>query len=222
MKPIFSMILGVLLTALASQDAAAQWNVARYETHPNRVYTTFGLDPAFVSSLGYGCVIPVMGHRFQLVGEAGIATAHLDANDYRVRLGAHTSIVRWRSIHLTGRATFNTRGTKNVIYRGFNFGADFTGAVGVYRPRWFAAAEFGKDKAVITHVTHSNFYRTYYYADAKDGWYLNAGGSYHYGLVGGVAVGPAEVVGRFGFHQTERFNAMAPPMYASLGVGYSF
>lgn len=222
MKRTTAAILGALLATLAIQDASAQWNVARFEAQPNRVYTSFGLDPAFVTSLGYGRVMPILGHDFQLAGEVGIATARLDSDDYRIRLGVNTSIVNWRSVHLTGSATFITRGTDNVIYRGFNFGADFTGAVGVYRPGWFAAAEFGKDKAVITHVTHSDWYRDHYFPEAKDGWYLNAGGVYHYGLVGGISVGPAEIVGRFGFHQTEKFNGMMPPMYASLGVGYGF
>ena len=139
-----------------------------------------------------------------------------------MRLTTQTSLVHWQSVHLTGSATFITRGTKNAIYRGFNFGADATAALGYYRNRWFAAAEFGKDKAVITHITHSNWYRTHYYPDARDGWYLDAGGTYHYGLAAGVALGPAEVVGRFGFLRTERFNDMVPPMYASLGVGYGW
>ena len=33
--------------------------------------------------------------------------------------------------------------------------------------------------AVITHIKHSDWYRDNYYADAKDGWYLNAGGTFH-------------------------------------------
>jgi hypothetical protein len=123
---------------------------------------------------------------------------------------------------LTGSATFITRGTENSIYRGLNFGADFTSTAGVYRPRWFAAGEFGFDKAVITHITHSDWYRQHYYADAKDGWYLNAGGRYHYGVISGLALGKAELVGRFGFQRTEDFNTLLPPMYASLGMGFGF
>ena len=222
MSRLSSFTLAVLLAALPAGDAAAQWNIARFGTRPNRVYTTFGLDPALVTSLGYGRVVHLFGHDFQLTGDAGLAAADMDRDDFRARLGAQTSIARWRSLHLTGSATFLTRGTENSIYRGFNFGADVTGTLGVYRRAWFAAGEFGKDKAIITHVTHTDWYRTYFYADARDGWYLDAGGTYHYGLAGGLALGRAEVVLRAGWQQTEDFNDLQPPFRASVGVGFGF
>jgi hypothetical protein len=151
-----------------------------------------------------------------------VAAAHLDTRDFRVRLGVQTSLAQWRSLHLAGSATAIARGTENSIYRGHNLGADVTAALGVYRRGWFVAGEFGKDKAILTHLTHSDWYRTHYYADAKDGWYLDAGGTYHYGLTGGLSLGRTEVVGRFGWRRTERFNALQPPVYASVGLGYGF
>jgi hypothetical protein len=93
----------------------------------------------------------------------------------------------------------------------------------VYRHGWFAAGEFGLDRAIITHVTtHSDWYRTNFYPDAKDGWYLDAGGTFHYGVAAGFALGRAEVVGRFGLLRTEKFNELMPPLYASVGVGFGF
>jgi hypothetical protein len=92
----------------------------------------------------------------------------------------------------------------------------------VYRHRWFAAGELGFDKAIITHVTHSDWYRTHIYPDAKDGWYLDAGGTYRAGLAGGVALGRTEIVGRVGWLRTEDFNELLPPMYASVGVAFGF
>jgi hypothetical protein len=216
------LILGIVVSAFLAQDAAAQWNVARFGAEPDRVYATFGLDPALVTSVGYGHTASVRGHAFQVTGDLGIVTARLDARDFRARFGVHTSVARWRSLRLTGSATAITRGTDNVIYRGYNFGADVTGTLGVYRPRWFAAGEFGKDKAVITHVVHTDWYRDHFYPDAKDGWYLDAGGTFHYGLAAGVTLGRAEVVSRFGFLRTEDFNAMIPPMYGSVGLGFAF
>jgi hypothetical protein len=222
MKRFSHIALVVILWALAAGDAAAQWNVARFEPGAQRAYATFGLDPAVVTSIGYGGVAALKGHAFQLGGEVGLATAHLDARDFRVRLGARTSVARWHSVHLTGSFMAIARGTENSIYRGFNFGADVTGTLGVYRSRWFAAGELGKDKAIVTHITHTDWYRTYFYPDAKDGWYLDAGGTFHYGLASGITLGKAEVVGRFGFLKTEDFNDVMPPMYVSVGVGFAF
>lgn len=220
MKRISSILVSVVLSTLVAPSAAAQWNVARFETGQSRVYTTFGLDPAFVSSAGYGRVVRLADHPFQLTGDVGVATARMDARDFRARLGAQTSLVQWRSVHLTGSATFITRGTENLIYRGLNFGADLTGSAGVYRERWFAAGELGFDKAIITHVSHSGWYRKNVFPDARNGWYLDAGGTYHYGLAAGLALGRSEVVGRFGFLRTERFNSLVSPVYASVGVGF--
>lgn len=217
-----TMMLGVLLSVVVAADGAAQWNVARFGTERSRVYTIVGMDPSAVTAVGYGRVVQVSGHDFQVTGDAGVVAAGMDVRDFRARVGTQTSLVHWRSIHLTGSATFITRGTDNSIYRGLNFGADLTGTLGVYHPRWFAGGEFGFDKAIVTHVTHSDWYRENFYPDAKDGWYLDTGGTYHYGLAGGFAVGRTELVGRVGLLRTERFNALTTPGYVSLGVGLGF
>jgi len=218
----WSIALCVLLSALPARQAAAQWNVADFATARNRVYVTFGLDPAFVMTVGYGRVVALAGHDVQLFSEVGVVTARPDLRDFRVRLGTQTSLVRLGAVHLTGSAAFIARGTDNAIYRAFDFGSDFTGALGVYRHGWFAATEFGFDKAIITHVTQSDWYRRHIYPDAKDGWYLDAGGTYHYGLAGGLTLGRTELVGRVGQLRTERFGEMMPPMYASVGAGFKF
>lgn len=221
MTRVLRCVVALMISAVVARVAAAQWNVARFDMGKNRVYTAFGLDPALVTTVGYGRVVPVFGHQFQLAGDVGIGAAGLDVSDFRARLQANTSIVHWRSLHLTGSASFITRGTENSIYRGLNFGADFTATGGVYRPGWFVAGEFGFDKAVITHITQSDWYRNFY-PGAKDGWYLDAGGTFHYGLTGGIAIGRVELVGRVGLQRTEDFNELAPPGYVRLGAGFGF
>jgi hypothetical protein len=215
-------VLGISFTALLAPSALAQWNVARFDSDPNRIYATFGLDPAFFPTVGYGRVASLFGHRLQLAGDVGIVAAEMDTRDFRARLHVLTSIVRWRSLHLTGSTALIARGTDNSIYCGYNFGTDLTGALGVYRSGWFFAAEFGLDKAVITHVTHSDWYRTYFYPEAKDGWYRDPGGTFHYGLSAGFTVGRAELLARYGMLRTEEFNELTPPMYASIGLGLAF
>jgi len=214
--------VALMSLVLAARDAAAQWNAARLGTGANRVYTTVGFDPAVVTSLGYVRVVRIFGHPIAMSGEAGIAAAELDTRDFRAQVGAFSSIVHWRSLHLTGRAAFITRGTENSIYQGLNFGSDFTGTAGMYRPGWFLAGEFGFDKAIITHITHSDWYRRYFYPDARDGWYLTGGGTFHYGGVAGVSIGHVELMGRAGWRRTENFNDVVPPMYVSLGAGVTF
>ena len=219
MKRIFGIALGIALAGVAARDAAAQTNVARFATERSRVFTTVGLDPAVVTSIGYGQVIRVAGHDFQLAGEAGVVAAGFDIRDARARVTAQASLLQWRSVHLTGSASAVARRTDNVGFRAINIGADVSGTLGVYRQGWFAAGEFCKDKSIVTHVKHTDFYRENFFPDAKDGWYLDAGGTYHYGFVGGVSIGRIQLGGRVGWQKTEDWNDMTPPMYVSLGVG---
>ena len=222
MNRILRALVALVVLAFVARDVAAQENVERYAMSHNQVYTTFGANPALVTSVGYGRNVKVFGRPWQVGVEAGVVAADFDIQDFRARLQARGTLVGWRSVRLVGSAAFITRGTENPIYRALNFGSDFTGALGVYKPRWFVAGEFGFDKAIITYLTHSDWYREHYYPDAKDGWYLNAGGTFHDGLTGGMAIGRTELTARIGQQRTENFNALTPPLYGSLSVGFGF
>lgn len=208
--------------ALVARDAAAQWNVARFDGPANRVYASFGADPALVTTIGYGRVVPVLGHRFQLGGEVAIGATGFDVHDSRARLQVQTSIVSTGPLHLTGSAAFVTRTTENSIYRGLNFGADVAATVGVYRRGWFVAGEAGFDKAIVTHIRHSDWYRDNFYPGARDGWYLTGGGTARYGFTAGVTIGGVELAGRAGWLRTEHRNELLTPGYATLGAGFGF
>jgi hypothetical protein len=209
---------GIFIAAGAG-PVSAQWNAARYDSSTTWVFTSYGLDPSVVGALGIARSVPVLGGS-QISAEAGWVVAGLDVKDYRGRVSAKTTAVRWRSLRLTGEGSLSGRGTSNSIYRAVGIGAATTWTLGVYRPRWFAGTEAGYDKNVATHLNHTNWYRSYFYPDAKDGWYGSTGGTIHYGLTGGVALGPAEFMSRAGFLKTERLNDMTPPMYVTIGVGF--
>jgi hypothetical protein len=217
-----SAAIALVLASLLFDDISAQWNVARFDTRPNRIYATFGLDPAFFPAVGYSRVTSFFGHSVQLGIDAGVVAAELDRHDFRGRLHLLTSIMSWRSLHVTGSTALIARGTDNSIYRGYNFGADVSASLGVYRTGWFLAAECGFDKSGATHIEHSDWYRTYFFPDAQDGWYRNPGGTIHYGLSAGVTIGKSELMARFGQLRTEDLNELTPPMYVSIGLGFSF
>ena len=216
-----SIIAGLQLAAAVAQSVGAQWNVTGFDKPQTRVYTTVGLDPAIVGSVGLAKTGTLFRHGFQIGAEAGVVVAGQDLDDYRTRLGVQTSLGRWRSVNLTGSATAVVRGTENAVYRGISFGADVAATLGVYRPRWFAAGEAGWDKSVITKLTHTDWYRENFYSDARDGWYLDAGGTYRTGVVAGVSIRRIELATRVGVQRTERYNSLNPPFYGSIGVGLS-
>lgn len=222
MNPIRILIVALMMVVGARQ-ADAQWNVARFgAANPNHTYVVFGFDPALVTSVGYARDMRIAGQPWQLGAEVGVVAADFDVQDFRARLVARSALLQWRSMRLIGSAAFITRGTENTIYRALNFGADFTGTVGVYQQRWFLAGEFGYDEAIITYLTHSDWYREHYYPDAKDGWYLNTDGTFHYGLTTGVAIGQTEIAIRAGQRRTEDFQELSQPFYVAMGVGVRF
>lgn len=219
MNHINGFLVGLVMTCGFAADANAQMNVGRFGTERSRVYATVGFDPALLGSIGYGQVVRVLGHDFQVAGEAGLVATGGDVSDARARVTTTTSLLQWRSVRLTGSASAVARQTENAVYRAVSIGADATASLGIYRHGWFAAAEFGKDKSVVTHVKHTSSYRENFFNDAKDGWYLDAGGYYRYGLAAGFAIGRMELSGRAGRQKTEKWNDMAAPFYASFGLG---
>jgi hypothetical protein len=210
------MALGVLLSA---REGSAQWNLAQAGEGKARMYTTFGLDPAMVATVGLSQGTPVVGQPVTTHVELGVAAARLDLKDFRGALGAQASFYQWKSVHLTGSFSLIARGTTNSVYEGFDFGAEAAMGVGVYRPRWFVAGEFGKDKAVMTHVRHTQWYRKNVYPDARDGWYLPSGGRLRYGVSGARSFGRFEAMLRMGVQRTEGWKSLQPPAYALLGLG---
>lgn len=222
MNSSLKLAFGLVLATFTVGELSAQWNIARTDGPRNFAYASFGMDPALIASAGYVRTVPVFGHAFELGGEAGIVAAGWDARDFRARAQVRTSLLHLGLFRIVGSAAFVARGTENTLHRAFNFGSDFTGNAGLYSRGWFLAGEFGFDKAIITHLTHTDWYRRNVYAGAKDGWYLTGGGTFHYGVTAGMAIGPAEIAVRAGLLRTEDFNELVSPIYTSATVGFRF
>jgi hypothetical protein len=214
--------LGTIGFAATAASLHAQWNVARFDMNRHRIHATAGVDPAVITAVGYSYTRPVMGRPVQVGIEGGVVAASMDANDFRARLQAGLSVVQWKSLHVNASGAFVTRGTKNNLYKAITMGADVGTTVGMYTPRWFVAGETGYDKSVVTRLTHSDWYRTHFYPDAKSGWYVDTGGTWRFGGIAGVALGKTELVVRAGVPRTRRGNSIGVPYYASLGLGHAF
>jgi hypothetical protein len=113
-------------------------------------------------------------------------------------------------------------GTANSIHRATAVKSDLVLLAGHYARSWFVAAEAGYDRAWLTHVKNTDWYRTYFYADARDGWYGGTEGTLRAGLRGGLRFGRIEVVARAGVNRTETLRELDVPFYATLGAGCRF
>ncbi len=111
---------------------------------------------------------------------------------------------------------------ENPLIRFLNFGAETKGTIGYYKPKWFAAAETGFDKAVITHFKHTNAYREAIYLHAKDGWYDPAtGGHFYYGLQAGYSFKKIDITLNVGKVLSQDLKTMPLiPYYLMLGCNF--
>jgi hypothetical protein len=142
----------------------------------------------------------------------------LDLDDYRVRASVAASLLGdagpgWKvvgSLAPTPRATQNAAGTETAL------GVDLRLTAGYYGG-WWCAGEIGLDWAATTHVENSAAYRAVY-ADAKDGWYGNPGGTIYAGLNAGVSFETVDLILRAGVPRTMALAPQSMPFFALVGV----
>ncbi len=187
------------------------------------VHFGLGLDPAILLTVGYAQSqhgwVPNRSHI--LISEIALPF-QLDLRDYRLKFGVQSSVIRTRHLDVSATISVVTRGTVNSIHRATNFGTDVILLLGCYGRFGSLAGEIGLDKGWLTHIRHSNWYRTYIFSNAKDGWYANTASTFHYGLRAGLRIGRAEIIFRAGINNSGSFSELFLPLYAVLGLNYHF
>jgi hypothetical protein len=121
---------------------------------------------------------------------------------------------------LSAQLAFEVAGTENSIYSGTALRTDVVLLAGHYARRWFAVGEAGYDRAWLTYIKNSDWYRDSFYSGAVDGWYSGGGGNLHAGAKGGLTIGSVEIVLRAGITRTEALNDLDLPFYATIGASY--
>lgn len=207
---------------VASASAGQPLNYEAITPGQNRVVLSMGLDPALASSVGYARSVPIGSRLLLLSLELALPVAHLDGRDYRTAIGAQMSVWSFRGLHVAGQGQVISLGTRNDIFDAHGVGADLTLSVGYYGLRGFASLEGGFNKNLATHISHRDWYRNFFYADAVDGWYDSMGGTWHGGVVAGVSLSRFEVAGRIQMQRSEAGHALLPPFGGVLSVAYLF
>ena len=190
-------------------------------------YLNLGFDPAVLTTWGYarGFEASFLKRDIMASTELAIPVAKLDLRDYRLKIGAQTSIVNYKGWDFSIPLHIILRGTKNWMHSATSFGADFAGLFGYYGKWWFVNLEFGYDLAFITKITATDRYKEYFYSDFKNGWYGNTSHFFTRGLRVGVRIRRTEITLRAGepiIDWTSESNDLMPPFYGSLGVNYIF
>ncbi|MBD3289498.1 hypothetical protein GF337_11905 [candidate division KSB1 bacterium] len=110
-------------------------------------------------------------------------------DDFTLRYGGQVEIYKINNISVTGKILGNFRRYQTSMVRIASFGADFSVLAGFYKSSWHIAGELGFDKAISSHLKHSEEYRNNVWAEIKDGWYVPTGGNWYYGIQGSKTIG---------------------------------
>lgn len=215
MKPIKLILALIFLIIYSSSAQTLNWaSLQKKQKHLANV--NVGLEYGVSAGIAYGyqlkTALPiVLGLEYTMPSGKNIG------DDFKTKLGGQ---IRWFKL---SDFNFNTR--IQGVFRRFesnyvtltNFGADVSGTLGYYKPRWFVAGEVGFDKAIVTHFKHSDLMNDNFVA--KNGWYMPAtGGNFYYGLQTGFSWKSHDVTLKIGKVVNQDFRTEPLlPLYAQVG-----
>ncbi len=220
MKNMKKIILGLLIAAYAhsAYSQTINWNSVNTK---HLVSVGMGWDYSLNYSIGYAyqleTSIPVL-----LNGNFSIPSGKDLFDDVKLKSGVQ--ILLLNQSRFKGSVTINGiyRTYKNPLVQLHNFGTELKGTCGFYKSKWFVAAEFGFDKAIVTHFKHSDSFKKAAFAEVKDGWYEpTSGGNFLYGIQTGWSFQKSDITFNIGKVATENFKSTPLiPYYLMLGFNY--
>ncbi len=215
-------VVVISLVFLCSGTAVADVGHLPEKSRPNVVYMANGYDASIVTmGLGYGrrLEVPALGRPLLLRGELATPLFELGLGDIRLRGGARASAYDTWHFSVPVEANLIVNSTKNSLFSAVGLGSEIGVLPGLYFGSWLVAAELFWNQQWTTRIAHTDFYKEYGYADAKDGWLPVSARSFRLGgRLGGMAWGRLEGVLRGGIEVHGEYVSPAPQIYALLSI----
>ena len=218
---ISTIIIVVLLFINKSRSQNVNWASL---TNENKHVVNLNLNWDYASTAGI-----YYGYKFKMklpmiLGiDYSIPAGAKVFDDFKTRIGIQMYLIEYKKFRLSTKIQGVFRRYDQPIVRLLNFGSDFSGVVGYYKSKWFVAAEFGFDKAIVTHFKHSTRYKDSF-TKVNDGWYEPAsGGNFYYGIQTGISFKSHDIYLKIGKVISQNFT-ITPliPYYAQLGFNFRF
>lgn len=108
--------------------------------------------------------------------------------DFKVKMGVQCEVIHSGNFSATLKVNGIFRRFENDYARLLNFGSEFAGVAGYYKPRWYMAGELNFDKAIVTHIKHLSA-ALENNPELTSGWYIPTGGNFAYGFQSGITLG---------------------------------
>ena len=218
-KTLWGIIALVTLTTNGFSQNINWGSLQEEQKHLVRVHA--GWDYGLVYGAGYGyrlkSNVPVL-----LNASASFPSGGRLLDDFKTKVGGQVRLYAIKNVHFSASVHAIYRRYENPLVRLQNIGSEMTVAIGLYKTKWYVAGEFGFDKAVVTHFTHSELFREIVYPEVQDGWYKPAtGGNFMYGIQAGYSMKRSDIVLNIGRVVTQDFKS-SPMIPYYLQVGYVY
>ncbi|MGZ3939548.1 MAG: hypothetical protein ACXVLT_13090 [Flavisolibacter sp.] len=180
-----------------------------------------GFDNSSTAGLGYGyhlrSKLPVL-----LNLEFSIPFGDKLFDDLKTKIGAQANLIHTGDFFTTLKAYSIIRRYQNDLVRIIDFGSEFSATAGIYEHRWFAAGEFGFDKAITSQLQHSSLAKEYS-PGLQSGWYIPDGGNFFYGAQLGYTFHHTDLYAKLGRTVNQNWKTEATvPFYCQLGFTRRF
>ncbi len=218
-----NVILTIILAgALARVGHAQTVNWASMKNdRSNVVYASYGYDFGVAAHAGYGRFVPTI-RPLLITFDYSMPMGGRWTDDFKLRLGTHVQLLEKNGFALSGKAMGNFRRHQTSLVRMASFGGEFALVAGYFKPAFHAAVELSADGAVVTHLKHSRLMKRDF-PRIHDGWYLNTGVHYFYGIQAVKSIGRQYDVNlRLGKTNARGEHEDVLPVYAQLGVARRF
>ena len=221
MKKII-LLIGIIVALVSLSNAQnINWRSIKYD-QKNVITAQLGLDYGTTVQVGYfrslRAFMPIL-----LGADFSIPAGEDLVDDFKVRWGGQIELYELKGFSASAKILANYRRNEMSMVTMQSFGSEFAVISGYYKPTWHAAFELGFDKAITTHLKHTDLMRETY-PEIQDGWYVPTAGNWYYGIQGSKTIGQkADATLRLGLTNAQKDNEDSLlPFYLQFGVNMRF
>ncbi len=219
-------LICALFLLIASKSIAQVGQMPEDAEKSKEIYLTIGYDNSMLTSgigIAKGFNVDKINRTLLVNAEVALPVGNFDFNDYRVKLGSRIDIYKNEPWRIPIEANFILNGTSNGTFKATGIGTEFNLIPGYYGEKWFFAAELGWRQQWQSHIEYSDFYRNYFYPEAKDGWLATPSSNFQAGVrVGLLIKNRFDLLLRAAYKSKGVYENLSPPLLAVLSVGYRF
>lgn len=190
----------------------------------SRITIQGGIDPATMVTLRYERHLrnTFLNRDIYPYAEFSSTLTRFGVKNSELKLGQRMPIWNYRSIQFISGLNTSFANAETINFDSKRFALEGDIALGYFWKKSFLALTTSYEKILITEINHSQYYRDRFYSDAKSGWYKGGGGTFQFGLEGGVCIkNRVDIYMELKIPFTEQFNAlMGSPGHLNVGVGY--